>query len=126
MKVGTDTTETGPAAVMAEDKGQKVEAEDTTMTREDTMLVGTAAEITETIVGTNMKGEIAEIERILTGIGEIIAQTGETEVGGDRTEARVGEEMIEARVGGKVAMTRKIKCYRCGNLGHIATYCKNF
>ena len=47
MKVGTDITETGPVAIMAEDKGQKAGAEDTMMTREGTMLVGTAAETTE-------------------------------------------------------------------------------
>ena len=45
MKAGIDFTETGPAVVMAEDKGHTVEAEAHTMTREGTMLAEAAAEI---------------------------------------------------------------------------------
>ena len=119
MKVGTDITETGPVAIMAEDKGQKAGAGDTMMTREGTMLVGTAVETTEIIVGTGMKGEIAEIERIITGIGEIIVQIGETEAGGDMTEARVGGDMIEARVGGEATMTEMSNASNVVNLATL-------
>ena len=126
MKVGTDFTETGPAAVMAGDKGQIAGAEAHTMTREDTMLVGTAVEITETAVGIGMKGEIAGIERIIIGIGEIIAQTGEIEAGGrhERSQSRGRHDRSQSR--GRNSKDSDVKCFRCGKHGHIAVYCKDF
>ena len=101
MKAGIDSTETDPTVVMAGDKGHTVEAEAHTMTKEGTILAEAAAETTETAM-IDMKGEIAGIEGIIIGIGEIIAQTEEIEAGGDMKEARVGGDMKEAGVGGEM------------------------
>ena len=42
----------------------------------------------------------------------------------DRSQSRGRNDRSQSR--GRSSKDKEIKCYRCGNLGHIATYCKNF